>query len=165
MLFNEQLKKWDFKTTWTFVYLGLNFLEYEFALKREDVIKYACEIVAATDDNDEVLNLILSGDNTYEFNFVLKKLIEAENADFCFEQRKWIVFVLNNVFEKLTVNLSIEDLFLLDDLWSYFEYPENYPRLKEQGPYSSGNKNDLSKIFSSHIKWVENEKMKLCIEA
>ena len=161
MLFYEQLKKWNFKITWAFISLGLNFIEYEFALKREDVIKYACEILESNCDNDDVLDLILAEDNTYQFNLILKKLIEAENKNIYLEQRKWIVFVLNNVFKTLTINLSAEDLFLLDDLWGYFEYPINYPHLREQGPYSNCNKNDLSKIYSSHIKWIENEKEKI----
>ena len=92
-MFFQQFRIWGIDISWTLVYLGASFIDYEYRIKRDEIWEYACDLEKDI-SNNPLLSRLLIADETEEFYSIVQKLSESEKINLEFEKRKWIVYVL-----------------------------------------------------------------------
>lgn len=145
---------WGIDISWTLVYLGANFIDYEYRIKRDEIWEYACNLEKDI-SNNPLLSRLLIADETEEFYSIVRKLSESEKINLEFEKRKWIVYVLYQAVYALPKNPSFEDMFTLSDLWGYLGRPEHYPWNPAKNDYVKAS--DYDNMINIHKEWIDVE--------
>ena len=153
-MFFQQFRIWGIDISWTLVYLGANFIDYEYRIKRDEIWEYACNLEKDI-SNNPLLSRLLIADETEEFYSIVRKLSESEKINLEFEKRKWIVYVLYLAVYALPKNPSFEDMFTLSDLWGYLGRPEHYPWNPAKNDYVKAS--DYDNMINIHKEWIDVE--------
>jgi hypothetical protein len=154
LMFFQQFRIWGIDISWTLVYLGANFIDYEYRIKRDEIWEYACDL-AKDISNNPLLSRLLIADETEEFYSIVRKLSESEKINLEFENRKWIVYVLYQAVYALPKNPSFEDMFTLSDLWGYLGRPKHYPWNPAKNDYVKVS--DYDNMINIHKEWIDVE--------
>lgn len=153
-MFFQQFRIWGIDISWTLVYLGANFIDYEYRIKRNEIWEYACDLTKDIPNNPLLMRLLIV-DETEEFYSIVQKLSESEKINLEFEKRKWIVYVLYQAVYALPKNPSFEDMFALSDLWGYLGRPEHYPWNPAKNDYVKVS--DYDNMINIHKEWIDVE--------
>ena len=78
-MFFQQFRIWGIDISWTLVYLGANFIDYEYRIKRDEIWEYACNLEKDI-SNNPLLSRLLIADETEEFYSIVRKLSESEKS-------------------------------------------------------------------------------------
>ena len=154
LMFFQQFRIWGIDISWTLVYLGANFIDYEYRIKRDEIWEYACDLAKDIPNNPLLMRLLIA-DETEEFYSIVQKLSESEKINLEFEKRKWIVYVLYQAVHALPKNPSFEDMFTLSDLWGYLGRPKHYPWNPANNDYVKAS--DYDNMINIHKEWIDVE--------
>ncbi len=154
--FYEIFESWGIPINWTFVKVGMSFVEYEYRIKANEVFDYVCNRVEKGMVNNNLeFDVLQNADNDVELKKLVEKLADMENLDYEVENRKWILYVVYKAINSITTPPTNDELFLLGDLWTYLGMPKHYPwDVKHTEYIKCDNPQEMLKI---HKEWVKNE--------
>ena len=58
-MFFQQFRIWGIDISWTLVYLGANFIDYEYRIKRDEIWEYACDLEKDISNNPLLSRLLI----------------------------------------------------------------------------------------------------------
>lgn len=155
MTFFHRLEKLKLAPSWTLVKIGCAFIDYEYRIKKDEILDYVTLLLTKEEQNTMLVDLLLSADDTQEMNKLIDSLSRCERVNYDIENRKWILFVVSSAIEKLSSVPSNEELFRLEDLWGYLGYPEHYPWDVRKNEYIKCR--DIDQMIQVHKEWISKE--------
>ncbi len=154
----ENIKKLGLSITWRLLYKGI----CEKQLNAEDVIDYAIEKLEAGDSRIEVCELAGSYvDEQEDIRSLLCKLVEQENTQDDFEDRKIRAVIVSNAL-RTKDNNCINGLMNLTDLWIGLGYPGDSPHIiqgkdNNMTPKEYYTIENYNLIYEKNVEWLKKE--------
>ncbi len=154
----ENIKKLGLSITWRLLYKGI----CEKQLNAEDVIDYAIEKLEAGDSRIEVCELAGSYvDEQEDIRSLLCKLVEQENTQDDFEDRKIRAVIVSNAL-RTKDNNCINGLMNLTDLWIGLGYPSDSPHIiqgkdNNMTPKEYYTIENYNLIYEKNVEWLKKE--------
>lgn len=154
----NDIKNLGLSITWRLLYKAI----CEKQLSEEDVIAYAIEKLEEGETGSEICELAgLCADEQYNIRNLLWALVEQENTQDDFENRKIRAVIVNNALRTKDDN-CINGLMSLTDLWIGLGYPSDSPHIMQgrdnnitpREYYTIENYNFL---YEKNVDWIKKE--------
>ena len=142
--------------TWTFIHIGLNFLDYKYRIKVSEIKEYASSQILSGNAQNALVSLLWVDDNSQEEALtIINELKKGECADIDLEMRKWVLYVMSVAIIQITKDVTTETLFEFNDLYWYLGSPKHFPQDMRNEDYLHCT--DLNEAVSKNKEWLENE--------
>lgn len=156
--FFQQLSDWEWKVSWTFIWIDSDFIDYDFRIKISEIQEYAMSCLEKEVTNEDYLSILLAASDA-EVCKIIASLAQKEQCNNTklleVEKRKWIAYVLYRAIYSLNDMPSFSDLVLLNDLWYYFDFPTHYPWNPKENEYMKVV--NAKEMIDDHKKWLNKE--------
>ena len=123
-------------------------------ISAKEIINYATNLLAYSNDNDIVKLAILYEHEEDEIARMLNHLSDKENCQYSHEFRKFRVLYIKEHLPKKG-DYFMHGIIKISELWNKFEFPDDSPNIYFKfKDYSEAKFNELLKI---HAEWIDME--------